>query len=172
MVSKLESLFLESAGLPSVALVDGTSITNLYSRLEALDVPFVSLLNGWSATTYLRVAPFLVQVDEPSMRMEKLIDDAISVGGLVWLGSSQPLERMRSRLFKFYYWRHGKNHVYARIADAMYFSTLLKIATAEQIKMIGAIAERVVIPLNGKLDTYAFDGESVQFQLQKVKEES
>lgn len=163
MATNLENLLAASDGIKPYALLDGTSISNLYSRLEALDVPFTSLLNGWSSTTFLRVAPFISAVDPDSPRMERLIEDAVSVEGLVWLCSTQSIERMRSRLFKFYYWRKGKSHVYTRIADAMYFSSLLQIADQEQSKMLGAIAERIVIPRAEKLNIFIFDNELGRF---------
>lgn len=157
MATNLENLLAASDGIQSYALLDGANIPNLYSRLEALDVPFTSLLNGWSSTTFLRVAPFIAEIDPGSPRLERLIDDAISVEGMVWLCSTQPIDRIRSRLFKFYYWRKGKNHVYARIADAMYFSSLLRVANRDQLRMLGAITPRVVIPRNKQFTAFVFD---------------
>ncbi|WP_080570305.1 DUF4123 domain-containing protein [Agrobacterium tumefaciens] len=163
MATNLENLLAASDGTQSYALLDGASIPNLYSRLEALDVPFTSLLNGWSSAAFLRVAPFIAEIDPGSPRLEKLIDDAIPVGGMVWFCSTQPIDRIRSRLFKFYYWRKGKKHVYARIADAMYFSSLLRIANSDQLRMLGAIAHRVVIPRNNQFDVFVFDNETGHF---------
>ncbi len=163
MATNLESLLAASGGMPSFALLDGASIANLYSRLEASDARFLSLLNGRSAEAYLRVSPFIAEIQTSSPRLEKLVNDAISLGGLIWLCSDQPIEKMRSRLFKFYYWRKGKNHAYARIADAMYFSSFMKIANEDQLRMLGAVAQRVVIPRDAEFETMNYSHETGKF---------
>ncbi|WP_180573295.1 DUF4123 domain-containing protein [Agrobacterium vitis] len=163
-MSKLQQFLRLTDQKQSHALIDAINVPNLYARLEALDSPFVSLLNGWSSTSYLRVAPFLVKIDGICPRLELLIEDAASASAMVWLESNHPIERIRSRLFKFYYWRHGRHHVYARIADAMYFSSFMKVLNEDQAKLLGTVAPRFLVPSgDNSIEFFQYDDALCRF---------